>query len=111
EHDIAKFVRAICGQEAGGKKETLGQAAGYGYDEGKVLMMGDAPGDLKAAKHVGALFYPINPGHEEASWERFHNEACDRFLGGEYAGDYEAALIEEFQSHLPETPSWPRAAG
>ena len=111
EHGIAQYVEAICGQEAGGKKETLGQAAGYGYDDGKVLMMGDAPGDLKAARAVGALFYPINPGHEEASWERFHGEAADHFLNGEYAGEYEAELIAEFQAFLPETPSWPRVTG
>ncbi|MFH5803882.1 HAD family hydrolase [Alienimonas sp. DA493] len=111
EHDIAKYVEAICGQEAGGKKETLGQAAAYGYEKGKVLMMGDAPGDLKAARAVGALFYPINPGHEEESWERFHGEGCDRFLNGEYAGEYEAELIAEFQAHLPEDPTWPRVEG
>ena len=108
EHGIAEYVAAICGQEAGGKKETLGQAAGYGYEKGKVLMMGDAPGDLKAARAVGALFYPINPGHEEESWERFHGEACDHFLNGGYAGEYEAELIAEFQAYLPESPTWPR---
>jgi len=108
EHGIEQYVEAICGQEAGGKKETLGQAAGYGYEKGKVLMMGDAPGDLKAARAVGALFYPINPGEEEESWERFHGEACDHFLKGEYAGEYEAELIAEFQAHLPEHPAWPR---
>ena len=108
EHGIDRFVQAICGQEAGGKKETLGQAAGYGYDDGKVLMMGDAPGDLKAARAVGALFYPINPGHEEESWERFYGEGSDKFLNGEYAGEYEAELIAEFEAFLPESPSWPR---
>ena len=111
EHGIAEYVAAICGQEAGGKKETLGQAAGYGYESGKVLMMGDAPGDLKAARAVGALFYPINPGHEEESWERFHGEACDHFLNGEYAGEYEAELIAEFEAHLPAAPAWPRVTG
>lgn len=106
EHGISEFVEAICGQEAGSKKETLGQAKGMGYEEGKVLMIGDAPGDMKAAKAVGALFYPINPGNEEASWERFLNESCDKFLNGEYAGDYEKALIAEFDEYLPEVPPW-----
>ncbi|MDT7723259.1 MAG: hypothetical protein QOE94_4270, partial [Mycobacterium sp.] len=44
------------------------------YAKNKVLMIGDAPGDLKAAKGAGTLFFPINPGHEEASWERFFKE-------------------------------------
>lgn len=106
EHDIAKYVQAICGQEAGSKKETLGQAKNFGYEDNKVLMIGDAPGDMKAAKAVGALFYPINPGREEQSWERFYKEACDKFLKGEYAGDYEKRLIAEFDEYLPELPPW-----
>ncbi|MFI4848779.1 MAG: HAD family hydrolase [Gimesia chilikensis] len=106
EHDIAQYVDAICGQEAGSKKETLGQAKNFGYEENKVLMIGDAPGDMKAAEAVGALFYPINPGAEEASWERFIGEACDKFLNGEFAGEYQAKLIAEFDSYLPELPPW-----
>ncbi|QDT39534.1 HAD family hydrolase [Stratiformator vulcanicus] len=106
EHDIEQFVDAICGQEAGKKNETLGQAKDFGYGEDKVLMIGDAPGDMKAARAVGALFYPINPGHEEASWERFLNESCGKFLSGEYAGAYEAKVVEEFEGYLPATPPW-----
>lgn len=106
EHDIAGFVAAICGQEAGSKKETLGQAASHGYAENHVLMIGDAPGDMNAAQAVGALFYPINPGNEEASWQRFIDEACDRFFDGTFAGEYQAALIAEFDTYLPQTPPW-----
>jgi phosphoglycolate phosphatase-like HAD superfamily hydrolase len=109
EHNIHGHVAVICGQEVGGKQEILERAMRHGYGQHKVLMIGDAPGDLKAARGAGALFYPINPGHEEASWERFHNEACDRFLNGQYAGSYEAALIAEFDRYLPETPPWRRS--
>ena len=28
-------------------------------------MIGDAPGDMRAAQANGACFYPINPGAEE----------------------------------------------
>jgi phosphoglycolate phosphatase-like HAD superfamily hydrolase len=108
EHDIAQHVGAICGQEAGSKAETLGQAASQGYPGHHVLMIGDAPGDMQAARKVGALFYPINPGAEDASWERFFKEACERFLKEEYAGAYEQSLIEEFDTYLPEKPPWRR---
>ncbi len=106
EHKIDGYVAAICGQEVGSKKEILGQAAANGYRKDRVLMIGDAPGDMSAAQANGALFYPINPGAEDASWKRFFNEACDRFLSGTYAGAYEQALIAEFDSYLPETPPW-----
>ena len=51
-----------------------------------------------------ALFFPVNPGAEEDSWERFYKEAFNKFISGEYAGDYEAELIKEFEDLLPETP-------
>jgi phosphoglycolate phosphatase-like HAD superfamily hydrolase len=106
EHDIARYAAVIAGQEMGSKKEHLKLAAGSKYQKDHVLMMGDAPGDLAAARANGALFYPINPGHEDASWERFLNEAADRFFNGSYAGDYEDKLIAEFEKLLPETPPW-----
>ena len=61
---------------------------------------------MKAARTNNALFYPVNPGDEDKSWQRFHDEALDRFVVGQYAGDYEAALIEEFDAYLPDTPPW-----
>lgn len=106
EHGIASYVKAICGQEAGSKAESLTGCVNKGYTPDKMLMMGDAPGDMKAAQAVGAHFFPINPGHEEESWEVFLNEACDKFLNGEYGGAYEDALIAKFQTYLPELPPW-----
>ena len=106
EHDVARYMTVIAGQERGKKSEHIGLAAGRRYPAERILMMGDAPGDMKAAKANDALFFPINPGHEEESWARFHDEALDRFIAGEYAGDYEASLIDEFQKLLPETPPW-----
>ena len=69
-------------------------------------MIGDAPGDRKAAKANGALFYPINPGSEEACWQRLLDEALDRFFSGQYAGDYEKELEDAFEACLPESPPW-----
>ena len=107
EHDIAHYAKVIAGQEMGSKKEHLAlaiQAGGYSPDQ--VLMIGDAPGDLQAAKANHALYFPINPGDEDDSWQKFHEQACDRFLKGTYAGDYEAKLIAEFDQYLPDTPPW-----
>ncbi|MBC8242808.1 MAG: HAD family hydrolase [Verrucomicrobia bacterium] len=106
EHDLTQFVQVIAGQEMGTKTEHLQFAAAGKYPAHKVLMIGDAPGDHKAAKANGVLFYPILPGHEETSWERLHSEALDRFFAGSFAGDYEAKLFAEFDASLPEHPSW-----
>ncbi len=106
EHNIDKYVRIIAGQEYGTKGEHIKFAAKGKYPDENILMIGDAPGDLQAAKSNGVLFYPVNPGHEEASWEKFAKEAADRFFNGTYAGNYENQLIEEFEKYLPEHPNW-----
>ena len=106
EHELRKYVEIIAGQEMGTKTEHLKFAAAGKYPSNKILMIGDAPGDFKAAKSNGVLFYPIVPGHEEASWKRFHDEALDRFFSGSYAGEYETKLVKEFDASLPEKPSW-----
>ncbi len=106
EHNISGFVKLIAGQEYGTKSEHLKYAAKGKYPDNKILMIGDAPGDLKAAKSNGVLFYPINPGHEDSSWKKFYDEALDKFFAGNYKGDYENNLISEFQNYLPENPNW-----
>jgi len=108
EHDVAQYVRVIAGQEMGKKALHLELAAKGKYVPDHILMIGDAPGDMRAARANDALFYPINPGHEEASWQRFYEEAVHRFLAGEYAGDYEAKVIAEFEKLLPQAPPWKR---
>jgi len=105
EHDLSRYVVAICGQEVGTKKESLGAAAQY--EEGRALMIGDAPGDHKAAQANRALFFPVNPGAEEASWKRFYEEGIERFLSGTFAGEYQDKLLAEFDAYLPEKPPWP----
>ena len=105
EHDLAKYTVAICGQEIGTKKESLAAAAKYPPQH--TLMIGDAPGDYNAAVANHALFFPINPGAEETSWKRFFEEGIDRFLSGTFAGEYQAALLAEFDRYLPEHPPWP----
>ena len=106
--EIRDYVEMICGQEIGTKEYILRLGSSGKYPSDKKLMIGDAPGDLEAAQAVGALFYPINPGHEEESWERFYKEGYKRFLEGTYSGEYEKRLIEDFEKLLPEIPPWKR---
>ena len=105
EHGIDSFVEAICGQETGSKKETLANAAKYAPDH--TLMIGDAPGDQRAAEANQCLFFPINPGAEEASWKRLLEEGIDRFVQGTFAGRYQNELLREFDEYLPNRPPWP----
>ena len=99
EHDLDKLVRAIGGQEKGTKKEMLGIAKNY--PPGQTLMIGDAPGDQAAADANRALFFPINPGAEEASWRMFFEQGIDRFLAGTFDGEYQQQLIDDFIAICP----------
>jgi phosphoglycolate phosphatase-like HAD superfamily hydrolase len=106
EHGLRSHVALIAGQELGSKKEHLAMAAVGRYEPHKILMVGDAPGDQKAAKDNGALFYPIDPGQEDESWQRFFEEALPRFLSENYAGSYMDGQVARFEALLPEKPPW-----
>ncbi len=105
EHGLATFVRKICGQEAGSKTDILAVAAHY--PRGKALMIGDAPGDWKAADANACRFFPVNPGAEEASWQRLLQEGIPRFLDGSFSDEYQQRLLDEFDTYLPARPPWP----
>ncbi len=106
EHSINRYVRAIAGQEQGTKTEHISMAAKGKYDIDRILMIGDAPGDLKAATDNGALFFPVIPGDEDRSWKRFFDEALEMFIAGKYKGGYQEKLISEFRRSLPVKPPW-----
>lgn len=108
ENNIRRYVHMIAGQELGSKTEHIALATKGKYEAGKVIMIGDAPGDGSAAAENNACFYPITPGNEEASWQRFHDEAFARFLAGSYTGEYEQSVLREFDAALPEKPYWRR---
>jgi phosphoglycolate phosphatase-like HAD superfamily hydrolase len=105
EHGIDKYARLICGQEMGTKSQQIAATAHH-YQKDQVIMIGDALGDLEAARENGILFYPIIPGQEEDSWEEFYRVALDRFLSGTYRGPYEAEKITRFERALPDRPPW-----
>ena len=106
ENNIARYVAIIAGQEMGSKKEHLQLVTDGKYDPAHILMIGDAPGDLRAARAAGARFYPIIPGDEEASWERFHDDIIDAFLGEGYTETLEEELLTRFEQALPAMPTW-----
>ncbi len=106
ENDLKKYVTIIAGQEHGTKTEHIALAAKGKYPDNKILLIGDAFGDLNAAIKNSILFYPIIPGKEDDSWEKFLREGLDRFLNIEFYGEYQESLLEEFRKSLPATPPW-----
>ena len=99
-------MELICGQEHGTKAEHIQYSAGSKYAPECILMVGDAPGDYKAAAKNNALFFPIIPGREEASWAELLTTGLEKFFNREFAGAYQQQLLDDFNASLPDTPAW-----
>ncbi|MEG1480069.1 MAG: HAD hydrolase-like protein [Kiritimatiellia bacterium] len=103
---LLPYVGQIAGQELGDKVHQLTVLTEGKYLRERVLMIGDAPGDLAAAKAFGCRFYPILPGREEASWARFNETIYDAFYEERYTYEQEAICVAEFERVLPSVPPW-----
>lgn len=78
------MVDLLLTQEHGGKRECLGLLEVFGYGKERIVMVGDSPLDIEAAKACGVLYYPIVPREENASWVRFRQQMRLEMLGGSY---------------------------
>lgn len=97
---LADDVCLILGQEAGSKAYCISSLIQQGYSKDEVLMVGDALGDLDAAKQNDVLFYPILVNQEAQSWEKLVLEAAPTFIKGSYRGEYQQGLIKAFYDHF-----------
>lgn len=101
-HNLIEHTDIMLAQDAGTKAYCIGQLLQKGYEKDHVLMIGDAPGDQKAAEDNGVLYYPILVKKEKSSWERFLSEGLEKFLSETYSGKYQEERIKEFQKNLSE---------
>lgn len=99
-HGLLGHTDIVLAQDAGSKAFCIGELLKKGYAPEQVLMCGDAPGDMEAAKKNGVSYYPILVKKEEESWRDFIEEGLPRFLKGEYAGEYQEEKIKEFLANL-----------
>lgn len=97
---LLDHVNIVLTQDIGSKSYCIEKMIEKGYNRAKVLMVGDAVGDLKAAQKNNVSFYPIMVKKEAFSWERFKNEVISTFIQGNYAGECEAKYIKEFEDNL-----------
>lgn len=98
---LAENVDVMCCQDAGSKAYCLSRLVELGYAEDHVLMIGDAPGDLAAAKSNDVFYYPILVNHEAESWQEFIMHVLPAFLQGTYSSISES-YIEAFKRNLGE---------
>ena len=99
-HELLPHVDLVLAQNAGTKAYCIGQLLTKGYDPRKVIMCGDAPGDLDAAKANSVFYYPIRVGHEKESWDEFIRTGFQKLLDGTYEGAYQDRQIDGFIKNL-----------
>ena len=101
-YGLLPHVDLVLAQNAGTKAYCIGELLKKGYDKDKVIMCGDAPGDMDAAQVNGVFYYPIKVGFEKESWEEFIEVGFGKLLDGSYAGEYQSAKNDEFIKNLSE---------
>ena len=99
-HELLPHVDLVLAQDAGTKAYCIQELLKKGYDKKNIVMCGDAPGDLDAAKVNGVFYFPIKVNLEKESWNEFIAQGFDRLLQGTYEGAYQNEKIDEFIKNL-----------
>ncbi|CAI3330809.1 HAD hydrolase-like protein [Enterococcus cecorum] len=95
EHGLMHYVDVLFCQDKGKKEDALAQLFTEGYTHSEILMIGDSPGDLKAAEVNQVGFYPILVGKEKQSWTRLAEQVASDFVN-------QALSKEDYQSYADE---------
>ncbi len=99
EH-ILEYTDIVMAQDCGSKAHCIELLKKKGYREDHILMVGDAPGDLQAARKNEVMFFPILVKKEKESWEELKDKGLHALLEGTYLGAYEKEKEEEFYKNL-----------
>ena len=98
--DVAKYTNMIFGQDYGSKSEIIRDLKLKGYKEENILMIGDALGDLKAARDNDVYFYPIIVNEEKESWIEFRKNVLSAFIKENTFKQLEDTYIKRMKSVL-----------
>lgn len=96
---ILEYIDVLLAQNAGSKKSCIGRLLTWGYEKEHVMMVGDAPGDMEAAKGNGVFYYPILVGNEAKSWSGLE-EAAGKLKEGTYGSEYQSEVETAFIKNL-----------
>ena len=99
-HGLMPFVSEFFGQERGSKAAAIKEIKSLGFEKEKILMIGDAPGDLDAAKVNEVHFYPILFGKERESWATLVTNILPEFIDGQYNDEEYQAIYHKHLSQF-----------
>lgn len=96
---IDQYTDFLMSQETGIKSECLKGLVDKGYAPDHVMMIGDAPADLEAAKEAGVMFYPVLAARESESWKDFP-DVVKCFTEGNFTEEVQEEWIHKFYKNL-----------
>lgn len=102
EQGLMDAVEDLYCQDRGKKEDAIADLLSKGYSADHILMVGDSPGDLSAAKLNSVVFYPILVGHEIESWERLRQEVGPQFVAGQLTETKQVEYQDDFWNNLKE---------
>ena len=97
---LLEHTDIVLAQDIGSKAACIKTMLQFGYDPDKVVMVGDAPGDLDAAKQNGVHYYPILVNRETESWDVFCKDILAKITDMSYGGSCEAEKHQAFFRNL-----------
>lgn len=100
ETGLTDYVDVVMTQECGSKAECIRQVKAAGYQPNHVVMVGDAPGDIKAAKDAEVLYFGILAGHEGESWIELVQKALPQILDETYEKQWMINYEQDFWDNL-----------
>jgi phosphoglycolate phosphatase-like HAD superfamily hydrolase len=87
DNGLLDYIDLLLSQNVGSKSHCIHELLGKGYGTNQVIMIGDAPGDEKAADENHVLFYPILVKQEAKSWNEFSEHVFGKFLKQDFRED------------------------
>lgn len=99
-HGLLEHTDYVMCQDNGSKADCIKLMCDMGYEPKKIIMVGDAPGDLDAAVKNGVGYFPILVNREIESWEELIDVGLPALITGSFGGEYQARLIEKFRENL-----------
>ncbi len=100
EAKLLEIIKILMSQKDGTKAQCIETLLEKGYSREKTMMIGDAPGDARAALDHGVWFYPILAGRETESWKRLETEVFDQFVSGGFNQVLQEELYRSFCNNL-----------
>jgi len=99
-HGLLEYVEDLYCQNKGKKEDVIAMLIERGNDPHNIVMIGDSPGDLNAAKQNDSRFYPIIVGKEEESWQELKDETLETMVAGNFTDEDQEKYTNAFWSNL-----------